>query len=68
MFSPVQDGGEWDDYGYAGAWYGRPLVFFTLLLSRRKKGLKDIELRLAFVEWYHQLDLSKGEPVTVDAI
>lgn len=58
MVNPTEDE-DWE-FDYAEAWYGRVILFFTTTL-KRKRGLPDIRVRLAFGEWYHRYDLSKGE-------
>uniref|UniRef100_A0A7S1HI76 Uncharacterized protein n=1 Tax=Hemiselmis andersenii TaxID=464988 RepID=A0A7S1HI76_HEMAN len=59
MFNPC-DGGTEDNWEFDlhTAWYGRPLIYFTCELSR-VNNLCPIKLRLAFVSWFHEYDISE---------
>jgi hypothetical protein len=58
MVNPTEDM-DWD-FDYQEAWYGRAILFFTTTL-KRKRGLPDMRVRLAFGQWYHKYDLTKGK-------
>jgi hypothetical protein len=50
MINPTHDE-EWE-FDFARAWYARVILFFTTVLKRRR-GLKQIHVRLAFVQYFH---------------
>lgn len=65
MVNPTE-GEDWE-FDYEEAWYGRVILFFTTTL-KRKPGLQDIRVRLAFGQWYHKYDLSKGETIVIPCL
>ena len=67
MVSPLRE----DDtpgwiYDPETAWYARVIMFFTADI-KRKGGLPPRTVRLAFVSWFHEYNLSNSKCITHSA-
>ena len=63
MIRPCYEGDDhttpWK-FGMNTAWYARACMFFTAEL-KRKGGLPNLQVRLAYVRWYHRYTLDSGK-------